>query len=351
VALVAVSLLVSLIGGILGTIAASNWSDVGDGSDKDTAVAPLESNPAPLPSDNTNIARVADRLLPSVVQIRVIGAQGSGTGSGFVLDKRGHVVTNAHVVRAAGRGDGISIVLPNGKERDAELIGTSASYDLAVLKVTPRGLRRASLGSSGALRVGQPVVAFGSPLGLTSTVTSGIVSALDRPVTAGGSGEDSFINAIQTDAAINPGNSGGPLVDLRGRVVGVNSAIATVGGMPGSQSGNIGVGFAIPIDQVRVTAVQLIKRGVAYYPIIGAQVATSDQRGAVVSVVSAGGPAQAAGLRRDDIIISIDSETVTDGIELIVAIRSKAPGDTIRLRYLRAGDAQTTQVVLGKAEG
>ncbi|CAN5900634.1 hypothetical protein BH20ACT6_BH20ACT6_01670 [soil metagenome] len=343
--------MVSLIGGILGTIAAINWSNAGGTGDDSPVLTPIETDPAPLPSDNTNVARVADRLLPSVVQIRVVDGQGGATGSGFVLDDRGHVVTNAHVVRVASRGDGISIVLPNGRERAAELIGTSASYDLAVLEVKRRGLREANLGSSGALRVGQPVVAFGSPLGLTSTVTSGIVSALDRPVTAGGSGEDSFINAIQTDAAINPGNSGGPLVDLRGRVVGVNSAIATVGGVAGSQSGNIGVGFAIPIDQVRVTATQLIRRGVAFYPIIGAKVSTADERGAVVSVVTAGGPAQAAGLRRDDVIVGIDDESVSDGIELIVAIRARAPGDTVRLRYLRDGEPGVAEVVLDKAEG
>ncbi len=356
--LLALSLVVSLIGGILGTFAVINWSDAGAGDGTSATsgagerdVEPLQADPAPLPPDNSNVAAVANRLLPSVVQIRVVNGQGGATGSGFVLDGRGHVVTNAHVVGVASRGEGISIVLPDGRERAAELVGTSDSYDLAVLEVRSRGLRVAHLGSSGALRVGQPVVAFGSPLGLTSTVTSGIVSALERPVTAGGSGEDSFINAIQTDAAINPGNSGGPLVDLRGRVVGVNSAIATVGGSTGSQSGNIGVGFAIPIDQVRVTAVQLIRRGVAVYPIVGAKVAAGDDRGAVISAVSAGGPAESAGLQTEDVIVGIDDEPVTDGIELIVAIRSRAPGDTIRLRYRRGGDTRSTTVVLGRAEG
>ncbi len=349
--LIVVSLVVSLIGGILGAIAATNLPGGDDLTSDAGTVAPLETDPAPLPPDNASVAKVADRLLPSVVQIRVFDGQRGATGSGFVLDERGHVVTNAHVVGASGSRSEISVVLPDGRERAAELIGTSTSYDLAVLEVRRGGLRVADLGSSGGLRVGQPVVAFGSPLGLTSTVTSGIVSALDRPVTAGGTGEDSFINAIQTDAAINPGNSGGPLVDLRGRVVGVNSAIATVGGSLGSESGSIGVGFAIPIDQVRITTVQLIRSGVAQYPIIGATVATGDPRGAVVSSISGGGPAAAAGLRRDDVIIGIDDTPVSDGTELIVAIRSHAPGDTVRLRYLRDGQTDSVEVVLGRAEG
>ena len=349
--LVAVSLVVGLVGGILGTVVALAGSDGGSLGTGGTAVDPLPSDPAPLRTGNTSVARVADRLLPSVVQVRVVGSQGSATGSGFVLDERGHVVTNAHVVRAGGD-DGISVVLPDGHERTAELIGFSESYDLAVLEVQPDGLRVARLGSSGALRVGQPVVAFGSPLGLTSTVTSGIVSALDRPVTAGGSGESSYINAIQTDAAINPGNSGGPLVDLQGRVVGVNSAIATVGGSLGSQSGNIGVGFAIPIDQVRVTAVQLIRSGVAVYPVIGASVDTGGgEGGAVIDGVEAGSPAEDAGLQEGDRVVRVDGTAVADGIELIVAIRARVPGETVTLEFVRAGDRRSVDVVLGEAEG
>ena len=205
------------------------------------------------------------------------GQEGGATGSGFVLDRQGHVVTNNHVVEDADDNDGsIEIVDQDGNRYPAEVVGRSPVYDLAVLFVPKaRGLQPAALGASQALRVGEGVVAIGSPLGLSSTVTAGIVSALDRPVTTGDTGDDSsYINAVQTDAAINPGNSGGPLVNLRGQVVGVNSAIATTGGSIGGEAGNIGVGFAIPIEQVRVTADQILRTGEAQYPVIGAKVRT-----------------------------------------------------------------------------
>ncbi len=349
--LIAVALVVGLVGGVLGTVAALAGFGGDDGRLGVRTTAPLDSDPAPLPADNTSVAKVADRLLPSVVQVRVVNGQRGGTGSGFVLDTDGHVVTNAHVVQSAETDGKISVVLPDGRERAADLIGFSQAYDLAVLETEPEGLRVARLGSSSALRVGQPVVAFGSPLGLTSTVTSGIVSALDRPVTAGGSGEASYINAIQTDAAINPGNSGGPLVDLRGRVVGVNSAIATVGGSFGGQAGNIGVGFAIPIDQVRVTAEQLIRTGVAVYPVIGASVATGGDSGAVLESVEDDSPAADAGLEDGDRIVTVDGRPVADGLELIVAIRSRAPGDTISVQYVRDGDRGSADIVLGQQRG
>ena len=219
---------------------------------------------APLPADNGSIAAVAQQLLPSTVQISAEfeGERGGATGSGFVLDRQGHIITNNHVVADAAEDDGpIEIVDQDGNRYKATVVGRSPVYDLAVLFAKDaRDLRPAALGASQALQVGDGVVAFGSPLGLTSTVTAGIVCALDRPVTTGDSGNDSsYINAVQTDAAINPGNSGGPLVDLQGRVVGVNSAIATTGGGFGGESGNIGVGFAIPIEQVRITADQILQ--------------------------------------------------------------------------------------------
>ena len=351
-ALTAVSLVVGLVGGVLGTLAALAGSDdERRGFSRPSRAVPIDSDPAPLPADNTSVAEVANQLLPSVVQIRVRNGVDGASGSGFVLDRRGHVVTNAHVVAAAEEDGRISVVLPDQTERSADLVGTSDSYDLAVLEVEPRGLAAARLGSSGALQVGQPVVAFGSPLGLTSTVTSGIVSALDRPVNAGGGGAQSYINAIQTDAAINPGNSGGPLVDLRGRVVGVNSAIATVGGSYSGEAGNIGVGFAIPIDQVKLTARQLIRTGRAVYPVIGASVQTGGENGALVNKVSSDSPAEDAGLVSGDVIVRIDGEPLTDGIGLIVAIRSHVPGDTIVLDYRRDGEPRSTEVVLGGQAG
>jgi putative serine protease PepD len=290
-------------------------------------------------------------VLPSVVQIQVRGGAGGATGSGFVLDERGHVVTNNHVVDAAGDDGSIAVVLPDGSKREADLVGRSAAYDLAVVRIDPDDLVPARLGVSRALRVGQTVVAFGSPLGLASTVTSGIVSALDRPVTAGGVGEAAFINAIQTDAAINPGNSGGPLVDLQGRVVGVNSAIATVGGNVGGEAGNIGVGFAIPIDQVRLTAEQIIRTGKAVYPVIGAKVQSAEGRPAEITEVTPGSPAESAGLRRGDVVRAIDGENVADGIELIVTIRAHRPGDTVVIAYVRDGERRTAQITLDEHEG
>ena len=278
-----VALALGLFGGAVGSLLVQGLVDdtpglVSGGLDGvDTVSTP------PLPAENGSVTAVAQQLLPSTVQISAEfeGEAGGATGSGFVLDRQGHVITNNHVVEDAAEGDGpIEIVDQNGNRYDAEVVGRSPVYDLAVLfaeKATK--LRPASLGASRILRVGDGVVAIGSPLGLSSTVTAGIVSALDRPVTTGDSANDSsYINAVQTDAAINPGNSGGPLVDLKGQVVGVNSAIATTGGGFGGESGNIGVGFAIPIEQVRITADQILKTGEARYPVIGAQVQTGGGR-------------------------------------------------------------------------
>ena len=198
-------------------------------------------------------------------------------------------------------------------------------------------MKPASLGESLALHVGDAVVAIGSPLGLTSTVTAGIVSALQRPVTTGDSASaSSYINAVQTDAAINPGNSGGPLVNLLGQVVGVNSAIATTGGgATGEESGNIGVGFAIPIEQVKVTADQILRTGEARYPVIGAKVQTGqrDGSGAEIDEVVDDTPADDAGLEKGDVVVALEGEKVTDGIALIVSIRSHQPGETLSSRW------------------
>ncbi len=346
--------LAALLAGLLGGgLAAAAVVGLDDG-DSDTSVSAPESidelpaagSAEPLPAGNASVVAVADRTLPSVVQIKVSGGQGeSGTGSGFVLDEDGHVVTNNHVVEVAAEGGRITVVFQDGSERRAEIVGRSPSYDIAVIKVDSAGLVATALGRSSKLQVGQTVVAVGSPLGLSSTVTSGIVSALDRPVTTGSSDANSYISAIQTDAAINPGNSGGPLVDLRGRVVGVNTAIAQVGSL-GGQSGSIGVGFAVPIDQVQRTAAQILSDGEARYPVIGASVDTADSEGAAVNDVTDGGPAQEAGLRAGDIVTEVDGVAIEDGSQLIVAIRSHQPGDTVTLTYERGGDRRQVDVVL-----
>src|SRR3954454_1783808 len=246
----AIALVVGALGGVLGGVAVS--SSMNPGAVSSIPVIGTDNGAAaPLASDNGSVSAVAARLLPSTVQIQAKGGadgttSGGATGSGFVLDNQNHVITNNHVVAdATGKGQ-IKVVDQNGKKLAAKIIGRSETYDIAVLDVSgARGLRPASIGSSRRMHVGDTVVAIGSPLGLSSTVTSGIVSAIDRPVTTGDQTQSSYINAVQTDAAINPGNSGGPLVNLRGQVVGVNSAIATPGGTFGGESGNIGVGFAI----------------------------------------------------------------------------------------------------------
>jgi putative serine protease PepD len=298
---------------------------------------------------------VADAVLPSVVSIDVRGTTSEVTGSGFIYDDQRHVVTNNHVIEPAVEGGSIRVLLPGGDEVEAELVGRSPSYDLAVIKLGDGGpvLRPAAIGRSDNVVVGQSVVAIGSPLGLNATVTSGIISATDRPVTAGGEGETSYINALQTDAAINPGNSGGPLVDLDGSVIGVNSAIATVSGSSNaSQSGNIGVGFSIPIDQVVHTVEQIIDTGHAVYPIIGAKVDTNPNLGgAKIDSVTDGSPADQAGIKAGDLVKELNGQPVADGVELIVKIRSFEPGDSITLTVQRDADSRRYDVKLGSQVG
>jgi putative serine protease PepD len=300
-----------------------------------------------------SVSAVAASLLPSVVQLKVeIGGE-SATGSGFVIDGEGHILTNNHVVASAdGAGGRIEVVTDKGTKAPARLVGRSAAYDLAVVQVTGLSAPSVQFGRSDLAVVGQDVLAIGSPLGLAGTVTAGIVSAKNRPVTAGdGTDELSYINALQTDAAINPGNSGGPLVDMNARVIGVNSAIATVRGVEAGTSGNIGLGFAIPIDQARRTAQQLIATGKASYPVIGAKVDLEYDGGARVSEITPGSPAQRAGLRVQDVITSIDGETVSSAEALIVAIRTHQPGESVRLAFERAGRSQTVTVKLGQQTG
>jgi putative serine protease PepD len=244
------------------------------------------------------------------------------------------------------------VVDQDGNRFEATVVGRSAVYDLAVLVADEMAgeYEPTSLGASSKLRVGETVVAIGSPLGLFSTVTAGIVSALQRPVTTGDpDSQASYINAVQTDAAINPGNSGGPLVNLLGQVVGVNSAIATTGGGFGSsEAGNIGVGFAIPVEQVRITADQILRTGEAQYPVIGAQVRTGsdDGSGAEIQKINAGSPAEAGGLEEGDVVIAVDGDRVTDGISLIVSIRTHQPGEQIEFTVDRDGQQRTVTVEL-----
>jgi putative serine protease PepD len=351
--LVVAGVLLALVAGLLGGAAGAWWSDRGGLSRPNRSV----TLPTPTPGSTSRaagtIAGVAQRVLPSVVSIQVRGADGAGTGSGFVVRSDGYIVTNNHVVAGAGDGGTITVVFPDGSHEPAKVVGKDASYDLAALKVARKDLPALEFGDSDAVVVGDEVIAIGAPLGLEGTVTTGIVSALNRPVSAGESDSaPAFINAIQTDAAINPGNSGGPLVNLRGEVIAVNSAIARVPGTGalGGQSGNIGLGFAIPSLQARRTVEQLIQTGKAQHPVIGVlldrsytgegvKVSASPQGGQ--PAVTPGGPADKAGIKPGDVITMFDGRPMSDSDALVVAIRSKAPGETVELT-VRSGDRERT---------
>ena len=301
-----------------------------------------------------SVAAIAAAALPSVVSIEVRAQQGVATGSGMILQSDGYILTNNHVVAEAVSGADVIVTFADGHEQPAELVGATPDYDLAVIRVDETGLEPLVLGDSDNVVVGDSVLAVGSPLGLEATVTTGIVSALHRPVKAGESAEAAFIDAIQTDAAINPGNSGGPLVNSAGEVIGINSAIAQGPGTAAA-TGNIGLGFAIPSNQARHTAEQLIETGTATFPIIGVlldptyqgegvQVSEAPQQG--TPAVTPDGPADQAGLRPGDVILSIDGRPVSVADELIVAIRAKAPGDPVTLQVRSGGDEREVRVVL-----
>ncbi len=309
-----------------------------------------QSNASLSTRPDDSVAGVAKTVIPSVVSISVVTGSGGDTGSGVVLRSDGYILTNNHVIAAAAGGAGkINVTFSDGSVRPATIVGRDTSYDLAVIKVDGGGLTAATLGNSDDVAVGDTAIAIGSPLGLQGTVTSGIISALNRPVTAGGSGESSFINAIQTDAAINPGNSGGPLVDAQGKVIGINSAIASLSdGSSGGQSGSIGLGFAIPINQAKRIAEELISTGHSTHPVIGV---TLDQTytgvGARVATVATGGPAAGAGIRPGDVITAVDGTTVHNAVELVVAIRANNPGDQITLTIGSGNGARKVTLTLG----
>lgn len=300
------------------------------------------------PRADDSIAGIAQAVLPVVVSIDVSSSEGSGTGSGFIIRStasESFVLTNNHVVAGAGGSQDITVTFQDQTQEAATIVGTDASYDLAVLRINRGNLPVAALGDSNDVVVGDATIAIGSPLGLTGTVTSGIVSALNRPVTAGDATDVSFISAIQTDAAINPGNSGGPLVNSRGEVIGINSAIATTGSSVSGQSGSIGLGFAIPINQARRVATELIATGSSTYPVIGVQLDMSyEGQGAQVQSVVEGGPASETELAAGDVITEIDGVKVSDGTELVVRIRAKNPGDVVELTLT---DGSVIEVTLG----
>ena len=333
-------------GGALGYLAA----DFSNGVSNTTSQVSETSKPVAITPATETVSQIVQNVKPSVVSIKAEGNSGSGTGSGFIYREDGYIVTNNHVAAPAINGGKLTVYLEDKTSFEAKLVGRNASYDLAVLKIDATGLKPVNIGDSSAINVGDLTVAFGSPLGLTGTVTSGIVSAINRPVTAGGADDQSFISAIQTDAAINPGNSGGPLVNGQGQVIGVNSAIATLGN--GTQSGSIGLGFAIPINQAQRVITEIIESGKSTTPIAGISIdSTYDGVGAKIAEVVADGPAASTDLKVGDIVTKINGEVVEDSTELIVAIRRNNPGDTIVLIVKNsAGNEREVSVVLGSRE-
>ena len=340
--LVLIALLAGSLGGFLGVNAGggSPFRDVN-----------LVSSTSTIERAPDSVAGIAQRVLPSVVSINTRTVNGGGSGSGFVIDSSGYILTNNHVISDAAQSGGkIEVSLNDGSTYIGKVIGRDASFDLAVLKIDATGLKALQFGDSDKIAVGDAVIAIGSPLGLSGTVTTGIISAKDRAVTTGDSStESSFINALQTDAAINPGNSGGPLVDATGAVIGINSAIATLGSS--FQAGSIGLGFAIPINQGRKIADQLIKFGVATYPIVGISL-DSNYTGVGAQISNSGNgilpgsPAQKAGLKGGDIIIEIDGKKINTPEELVVSVRSKNVGDRVTLVFMRDGAKKSVTLIL-----
>ncbi|MFE4577236.1 S1C family serine protease [Streptomyces chartreusis] len=349
------------LGGGLGYTLAKN-----DDNTSSTTVSASDSGGS-VKRDPGTVAGVAAKALPSTVTIQAESSAGEGgTGTGFVFDTEGHIVTNNHVVADAVDGGKLTATFPNGKRYDAEVVGHAQGYDVAVIKLksAPSDLKPLTLGDSDKVAVGDSTIAIGAPFGLSNTVTTGIISAKNRPVASSdGTGSNaSYMSALQTDASINPGNSGGPLLDAQGNVIGINSAIqSAANGMGGtSQSGSIGLGFAIPINQAKYVAQQLIKTGKPVYAKIGASVSLEDtgngakitEQGASGSdAVEAGGPAAKAGLKPGDVITKLDDSVIDSGPTLIGEIWTHQPGDKVTITYERGGKTHTVELTLGSRTG
>ncbi len=300
-----------------------------------------------------NAKAISSLVTPTVVSISVTSTQGSGTGSGWIYRSNSNtsfIVTNNHVIETAVTTGTIRVEFTNGDQVAATIVGRDPMYDLAVLSIKTGNLPTIAVGDSSKVSVGDPVLAFGSPLGLASTVTSGIISALNRPVTAGSVGSESYVNAIQTDAAINPGNSGGALVDAQGRIIGVNSAIATLSS--GGTSGSIGLGFSIPINEAKRVIDEIIATGKSTRPLLGVVLDDTFRGvGARIDSLVAGGGAEKAGIPAGSVIRSIDGVKVANRDAAIVRIRSYAPGSTVTVvvDLPNSGGSKTFKVTLGSA--
>lgn len=352
----------AVIAGGVGAVASTqNSSSIAACADKRTG-ALFVSATGTCPTNRTlmqiggpamNAKAIASLVTPTVVSISVTAASGSGTGSGSIYQSAANgsfIITNNHVIEDAVTGGTIKVEFTNGDQVNATIVGRDPMYDIAVLSIKTGNLPTIAIGDSSKVSVGDPVLAIGSPLGLASTVTSGIISALNRPVTAGTAGSESYVNAIQTDAAINPGNSGGALVDAQGRIIGVNSAIATLSS--GGVSGSIGLGFSIPINEAKRVIDEIIATGKSTRPVLGVFFDVEFTGiGARILRLSPGEGAEKAGIPAGSIIRSIDGVRIPDNEAAIVKIRSYAPGTTITVvvDLPNSGGSKSFKVTLGSA--
>ncbi|MGC0204839.1 S1C family serine protease [Streptomyces levis] len=364
--LVAGVLIAALVAGGLGGGLGYTLAKNNDDSTGSTTVSASTSG-GDVKRDPGTVAGVAAKALPSTVTIEAESTSGEGgTGTGFVFDKQGHIVTNNHVVADAVDGGKVTATFPDGKKYDADVVGHAQGYDVAVIKLkdAPGDLKPLTLGDSDKVAVGDATIAIGAPFGLSDTVTTGVISAKNRPVASsdGSGSQASYMSALQTDASINPGNSGGPLLDAQGNVIGINSAIQSTGngGFGTGQSGSIGLGFAIPINQAKYVAQELIRTGKPVYAKIGASVSLDDSsdgaqitdQGAGGSApVEPGGPAAKAGLKPGDVITKLDGHVIDSGPTLIGEIWTHKPGDKVTITYERDGKQRTTEVTLGSRVG
>ncbi|MET9228092.1 trypsin-like peptidase domain-containing protein [Lentzea sp. NPDC003310] len=345
-----VAALVLIVGGLSGGLGGYLGYNFANES---SSVSSLDS---PRPASQTSnapagsVEDVANKLLPSVVQIQVTTRSGAGEGSGFIISGNGQIVTNNHVIEGAAAGGDIKVVFQDGRTASAKILGRDPSSDIAVIQADGvSGLPVVQLGNSGDMKTGQAVVAIGSPFELSGTVTSGIVSSVNRPVSAGGdrgsNSQATVLNAIQTDAAINPGNSGGPLVNMQGQVIGINSAIYSPSQGQG-QAGSVGIGFAIPMDQARRTIDEIVKTGKPKQTVLGVKVESTEQ-GARISEITSGGAAEKAGLKAGDVITKFADRRIDESDTLVAAVRSKAPGDKVTITL---SDNRTVEATLDGVE-
>lgn len=355
--IVVLALILGLFGGVGG---AAGYQAITGGDDNDSGdtgtVSSLEDDSKTEELPPGAFEKVSEIIMPSVVQINVAGQSGSGSGSGIIISSDGEILTNNHVVEAADKGSGtLNVAFSDGKISKAEVKGTDPVTDLAVIKVEEHDdLTPAKLGDSGDLKVGQQVVAIGSPFGLESTVTTGIVSALNRPVSSGdeAGSTPTIFPAVQTDAAINPGNSGGPLVDLDGRVIAINSAIRSSTSQSG-ESGSIGLGFAIPVDLAKHVSKHLSKGEKVPHAQIGVTVGSDVKKdqitttGAEVKKVTSGSAGDDAGLKVGDVITAVEGNAIASSDALVATVRGFEPGDTIKVTFNRGEDQKTVDVKLG----